>query len=88
MESQPPTATTSRVRHPSPPLGVVAIVFTVLFLAGLSPVTVFGGRPYFPGPWESSDTIVAFFQTRPTAVLICSTKPWWKLQRRTKKRGC
>jgi hypothetical protein len=72
MESQPSSTPTSRVRHPSPPLGVVAIVFTVLFLAGLYPVTVFGGRPYFPGPWESADAIVAFFQTRPTAVLICA----------------
>jgi hypothetical protein len=66
MESQLPATTTSRIRHPSPPLGVVATAFTVLFLAGLYPVTLFGGRPYFPGPWESADTIVAFFQTRRT----------------------
>jgi hypothetical protein len=42
----------------------------LLFLAGLYPVTMFGGRPYFPGPWESQDTIAAFFQARPTAVLF------------------
>src|SRR5262249_61653352 len=36
----------------------------------LYPVTMLGGQPYFPGPWESQDTIAAFFQARPTAVLI------------------
>ena len=70
MES--PSTSTTRVRHAGPPLGLVAAAFTILFLAGLYPVTMFGGRPYFPGPWESTDTIVAFFQTRPTAVLICA----------------
>lgn len=59
-------------RHQSPPLGILAIVFAVLFCAGLYPVTVFGGRPYFPSPWESAQTIVAFFQARPSAVLLCA----------------
>jgi hypothetical protein len=59
-------------RHQSPPLGILAIVFVVLFCAGLYPVTAFGGKPYFPGPWESAQTIVAFFQTRPHAVLLCA----------------
>jgi hypothetical protein len=58
--------------HQSPPLGILAIVFTVLFCAGLYPVTAFGGKPYFPGPWESPQTIVAFFQARPSAVLLCA----------------
>jgi hypothetical protein len=71
MEMQP-TSITRRVRHAGPPLGPVATMFTVLFLAGLYPVTMFGGRPYFPGPWESTDTIVRFFQTRQTAVLLCA----------------
>jgi len=56
-------------RHAGPPLGIVATVFVVLFLAGLYPVTMFGGQPYFPGPWESPETIVTFFQTRSTGVL-------------------
>lgn len=59
-------------RHPSPPLGVVAVVFTVLFCAGLYPVTMFGGMPYFPGPWEPAQTIVSFFRLRPTAALLCA----------------
>jgi hypothetical protein len=61
-----------RLRHPSPPLWLPASAYTILFLAGLDPVTVFGGEPYFPGPWESADEIAAFFQARPTAVRICA----------------
>ena len=61
-----------RMRHQGPPLGVLAVIFTVLFCGGLLPVTTFGGRPYFPGPWESAGTIVAFFQTRPFAALLCA----------------
>ncbi len=59
-------------RHPSPPLGMVAIAFTVLFCAGLYPVTAFGGKPYFPGPWESAQTIVSFFHLRATAARLCA----------------
>lgn len=59
-------------KHASPPLGIVAIVYTLLFVAGLYPVTVFGGLPHFPGPWEAAPTITAFFQARPTAVLLCA----------------
>ena len=59
-------------RHQSPPLGILAIVFMVLFCAGILPVTVFGGKPNFPGPWESAQTIAAFFQARPSAVLLCA----------------
>jgi len=62
----------STLRHPSPHLGALAIVFTVLFCAGLYPVTMFGGLPYFPGPWESQSTIIHFFQQRPGAVVLCA----------------
>ncbi|MGB6134801.1 MAG: hypothetical protein WBG54_23700 [Acidobacteriaceae bacterium] len=61
-----------RIRHQGPPLVLLASIFTVLFLAGLAPVTTFGGRPYFPGPWEPANVIVAFFQARPFAVLLCA----------------
>lgn len=47
-------------------------IYTVLFLAGLYPVTVFGGDPHFPGPWESPETMAAFFQSRPTAARVCA----------------
>ena len=62
----------ARLRHAGPPLGPVAVTYTLLFLAGLYPVTVFGGQPHFPGPWESVDTIAAFFDARPTAARVCA----------------
>jgi hypothetical protein len=71
MNSQPNTPAPA-ARHPGPNLGIVAIIFTILFLAGLYPVTIFGGRPYFPGPWEPASTIVSFFQVRAPAVLLCA----------------
>ncbi len=66
--SSPP----GRRRHAGPPLGPVAATYAALFLAGLYPVTVFGGLPHFPGPWESAETIAAFFQARPTAARLCA----------------
>ena len=59
-------------RHPSPPLGPLALAYMLLFLAALFPVTVLGGMPHFPSPWESAQTIAAFFQQRPQAVLLCA----------------
>ena len=59
-------------RHAGPPLWLVATTYTFLFLAGLYPVTIFGGQPHFPGPWESPETIAAFFQARPKAVRLCA----------------
>ncbi|MBV9733671.1 MAG: hypothetical protein JO275_12900, partial [Verrucomicrobia bacterium] len=59
-------------RHASPHLGLVAVIFTLLFLAGLYPVTVFGGLPHFPGPREPPDVIINFFRARPGAVLACA----------------
>ena len=60
-----------RMRHQGPNPGILGIVLTVLFLAGLWPVTTFGGKPYFPGPWQSASAIATFFQARPHAVLLC-----------------
>ena len=66
-------AATFTVYHASPPLGLVAIIFTVLFGAGLSFVISFGaGHSNFPGPWESADTIVTYFQTHSWPVLMCA----------------
>jgi hypothetical protein len=67
-----PRTSPERRRHAGPPLGPVATIHAILFLAGLYPVTVFGGQPHFPGPWEASDTIVAFFHARPDAVRLCA----------------
>jgi hypothetical protein len=71
-EGQPGARPPSRPQHAGPPLWLVATMYTVLFVASLYPVTVFGGQPYYPGPWESTDTIAAFFQARPTAVRVCA----------------
>jgi len=59
------------VKHPSPPLWLLALLYAVLFNAGLFPVTMFGGLPYWPGPWESPPVITHFFQTQQSRVLIC-----------------
>jgi hypothetical protein len=48
------------------------VAFAALFNAGLYPVTIFGGKPFFPGPGESTDVIAAFFQVRSSAVLLCA----------------
>lgn len=58
-------------KHPGPPLWLLASLYTVLFIAGLLPVTAFGGMPYWPGPWEPASVITSYFQTQASRVLIC-----------------
>ena len=58
--------------HAGPNPGIVAIIYTLLFNAGLYFVISFTGGPHFPGPWESSETIAAYFQGHSTAVLACA----------------
>lgn len=70
----PPNETPNAVtttHHRGPHLGALAIVYTVLFNAGLYPVTIFADKTHFPGPWELGDVIVSYFQTHPLPVLIC-----------------
>jgi len=67
----PNLAASINIKHPSPPLWLLAILYTVLFIAGLAPVTAFGGLPYWPGPWETPAVITTFFQTQTTRVLAC-----------------
>jgi hypothetical protein len=59
-------------KHAGPPLGWLAVVYMSLFLVGLYPVTIFGGKPYFPPPSAPSNAIVTFFQSRASAVLLCA----------------
>ena len=58
-------------RFAGPHLGLLAILYTVLFNAGLYPVTTMASKPYWPGPWEPASVIVAYFQTHAAPVLTC-----------------
>lgn len=71
MTTQVQTSPLSAIKHPGPPLWLLASLYTVLFIAGLVPVTAAGGLPYWPGPWEPAATITAYFQTQPGRVLAC-----------------
>jgi len=69
----PSNAVSTGVRHQGPNLGMLATIFTVLFNAGLYCVVSFSvGKPHFPGPWESAQTITTYFQEHSSAVLICA----------------
>jgi len=59
-------------RHAGPHPGIVAIVFTALFLAGLVPVTLLVGNTHFPSPLQPTDEIVAYFRDHSTKVRICA----------------
>jgi len=60
------------VRHPSPPLGALALVHTILFLSGLAFVVTFTGGPHFPGPWEPADAITTYFREHASSVRMCA----------------
>jgi hypothetical protein len=62
----------SNNKHAGPNPGIVAIVYTLLFNAGLYFVISFTGEPHFPGPWASSETIAAYFQGHSGAILMCA----------------
>jgi hypothetical protein len=66
------TTNISNNKHAGPNPGIVAIVYTLLFNAGLYFVISFTGGPHFPGPWESSETIAAYFQDHSRAALACA----------------
>jgi hypothetical protein len=71
MHVQTDRITATSVSHRGPNPALLAILYTVLFLAGLYPVTAFAGLPYWPGPWEPASVIVPYFQTHYTRVLTC-----------------
>ncbi len=64
---------TNAIEHKGPNLGLLALVFTILFNAGLYFVVSFSAdRPHFPGPWESGDAITAYFRSHSHDVLMCA----------------
>lgn len=70
-------ASPSPARHAGPHLGALAIVFAVLFIAGLGAISAigfpFGARgPWIPGPWEPAPVIAAYFEGHSGAVAVCA----------------
>jgi hypothetical protein len=60
-------------QHRGPNPGILAIIFTVLFNTGLYFVISFSpAKPHFPGPWETAETIVAYFRAQSSDVLLCA----------------
>jgi hypothetical protein len=64
--------TAARTTHPSPNPGILATVFTTLFLASLIPVTLMVTDTHFPAPSQSAEEIVAYFQSEAAKVRICA----------------
>jgi hypothetical protein len=71
MNTQVKSAPAPALVHQGPHPGMLAILYTVLFCAGLYPVTLFYKLPYWPGPWEPASTIIPFFQTQGARVVLC-----------------
>jgi hypothetical protein len=67
-----PSNTSTPVRHAAPNPGIVAIVFTLLFLAGLVPVTLLVGDTHFPAPDQAPDQIVGYFREHASRVALCA----------------
>jgi hypothetical protein len=59
-------------RHAGPNPGIVAIVFAVVFLAGLALVTNIFDSTHFPSPLQPATEIEAYFATRMTRVGLCA----------------
>jgi hypothetical protein len=58
--------------HQGPHPGIVAFVFTSLFLAGLVPVTMLGGDTHFPSPLQPPEEVVSYFRTEGGKVRLCA----------------
>ena len=71
MTSRAQSGPIAAVKHAGPPLWLLASLYTILFIAGLLPVTAVGGLPYWPGPASAPDVITSYFQTQNTRVLAC-----------------
>jgi hypothetical protein len=64
--------TEAGARHPGPNPGIVASVFTALFLASLVPVTLLAGETHFPAPSQPPEEIVAYFRAEAAKVGLCA----------------
>ncbi len=62
-----------KIKHKGPPLGMLAIIFTVLFNVGLSFVISFSAASaHYPNPAATAETIAAYFRNHPRDVLMCA----------------
>jgi hypothetical protein len=60
-----------RFRGPHP--GILAVIFTLLFIFGLSYVITFtAGAPHYPNPYDPAAVITAYFREHPHDALMCS----------------
>jgi hypothetical protein len=59
-------------RFRGPHVGIMAVVFTLLFNAGLYPLMGFGGGVHFPGPYDSAAAMASYFAQRSHAAMICA----------------
>ena len=61
---------TTEPRHAGPSPGLVATAYALLFLAGLSLISPFGGKPGFPNPGDPLNVMLVFFQSRGPSVRL------------------
>jgi hypothetical protein len=65
--------TIQSVRFRGPHLGILAVIYTVLFLFGLTYVITFApGAPHYPNPYDPAAMITAYFREHPHDALMCS----------------
>jgi hypothetical protein len=61
------------VRFRGPHLGILAVIYTVLFIFGLSFVITFTpGAPHYPNPYDPAEAITAYFREHPHDALMCT----------------
>ncbi|HET6253225.1 MAG TPA: hypothetical protein VFE32_04100 [Puia sp.] len=61
------------IRFRGPHLGILAVIFTVLFIAGLSYVITFtAGVPHYPNPYDPAAAIVAYFREHAHDAQLCA----------------
>ncbi|GAA5199629.1 hypothetical protein GCM10023322_75720 [Rugosimonospora acidiphila] len=61
---------TPRQADGGPPLGILAVVFTTLFVGGIAISTAMAGGDTFPSPFGSSPEILAYFHGHQDAVRV------------------
>jgi hypothetical protein len=61
---------TPRQAQAGPPLGILAVVFTALFLASIILSTIMAGGDTFPSPFGSADGILVYFRDHHDAVQV------------------